>query len=332
MSWVKRGLPITLMAFVGFLIIVDYMAVIPGVDISAKYLTSWSVILMAFGVGIGVLNVVQRERKRIIARGKYWIYSAVQLAFLFLTVAIGLGGARAITIDKSTTDAYDAVQSTPDGSLAFINFDFSTQTAPEMYPVAFAFLKHAVQKNFKFVVATFTSPDAVLYAKQALTSVDLSKYKYGADYVNLGYFPGGDTSLAAFGRDTQRLVKVDVDGKPTDKMPLMQKIRNAKDFDIWLIGNFDPTPFIRQINAPYGSKLVASSTAVGYPNYFPYYRSGQFKGLLNGVRGGAEYEKLLGYYGQANILLNILAIYQVAIVALIIAANIVFFGRRFMTK
>jgi len=237
-----------------------------------------------------------------------------------------------ISIGKPVVDAYNTVESTPDGSIAFINFDYSSASATEMYPISLAFMRHAVRKNFKFVTATFASPDSILFEKQALELLDLSRYKYGVDYVLLGYFPGGDTSLAAFARDTQGLVKSDLEGRPTADMPLMQKIRSAKDFDIWLVGHYDPLIFIRQICAPYGAKVVAGVTSVVYPSHFQYYQSGQYKGVLNGVRGGAEYERLMRYYGPGSILLNILSIYHVVLVGMIVVGNVVYLSRRLTKK
>ena len=233
-----------------------------------------------------------------------------------------------ISVNQPTLDAYDAIEAMPEGSIAFLDWDFSTQSAPEVYPQALAFLKHAIRKELKFVIATFISPDSVLYAKQALASVDLSGYTYGEDYVHLGFFPGGDTSLASFARDVKGLVSEDAEGRPTADMPLMQQLNDANDFDIWLIGSYSPLPFVEQINAPYGSTLVVGCDSISYPGMITYYQSGQFQGLLNGVRGGAEYEKLLGYAGQANSIMNIQSFSHVYVIGLIIIGNALSLMRR----
>jgi hypothetical protein len=232
-----------------------------------------------------------------------------------------------ISVNKSTQDAYNTVQSIPEGSIALINFDFSTQSAPEVYPQALAFLKHAIRRHFKFVITTFESPDAVLYAKQALTSVDLTGYEYGKDYVHLGYFPGKETSISAFGRDVHGLVKTDADGSSIEDMPLMQQIQSAKDISIWLLGSYNSQPFITQIYAPYNAIMISASDGASYQTLYTYYQSKQLKGLLNGARGGAEYEGLLGYAGQAKAIMNVQNFSHVFFIGAIVIGNIIYFRR-----
>lgn len=250
------------------------------------------------------------------------------LLFVLLSLPFLVAIPLPIPVNKPTRDAYETVQSVPEGSIALVNFDFSTQSAPELYPQAYALLRHAIKKHFKFVIISFYSPDAVLYARNALTEVDLTGYKYGTDYVHLGYFPGGESTIAAFGRDTLALVRADAEGRSVDNMPLMQKTRNAKDFAIWLIGNYDPLPFVKQINAAYGSTLVVGCDSISYPRLLPYYQSGQFKGLLNGVRGGAEYEILLGYAGQATSIMNVQSFSHMFIIFAIAAGNVAYYVSR----
>jgi hypothetical protein len=40
--------------------------------------------------------------------------------------------------------------------------------------------------------------------------------------------------------------------------------------------------------------LSVSCTAVSAAQYYPYYRAGQFRGLVGGMKGAAEYEELVG--------------------------------------
>jgi hypothetical protein len=255
-----------------------------------------------------------------------------KLIFLGLLIAVSIPFLVSlplpITVSSPTKNGFDTVQNMPDGSICFIDFDFSTQSAPECYPQALAFLKQAISKHFKFVIGTFISADAVLYAKQALAEVNLSGYTYGVDYVRLGFLPGGETSLASFGRDIHGLVRVDADGKSIDDLPLMQQLKTAKDFDIWLVGSYSPLPFVTQINAPYGSLMVLGCDSVSYPLMYPYYQSGQVKGLLNGVRGGAEYELLLGYAGQATSIMSVQSFAHVYIIGAMIVGNVIFLTRR----
>jgi len=233
-----------------------------------------------------------------------------------------------IPLNQSTKDAYTTVESTPEGSIAVINMDFSTQSAPECYPQALAFLKHAIRRHFKFVITTFESPDAVIYAKKALAEVDLNGYEYGKDYVHLGYFPGKETSIAAFGQNVHGLVKTDADGRSIEEMPLMQQIHSAKDISIWLLGSYNSIPFITQIYAPYNAIMISASDGSSYQTLYTYYQSKQLKGLLNGARGGAEYEDLLGYAGQAKAIMNIQNFSHIFFIGAIFIGNLLYFRRK----
>ena len=47
---------------------------------------------------------------------------------------------------------------------------------------------------------------------------------------------------------------------------------------------------VQRANVP----LAVSCTAVSTVQYYPFYKAGQFVGLVNGMKGSAEYEKLVG--------------------------------------
>jgi hypothetical protein len=54
----------------------------------------------------------------------------------------------------------------------------------------------------------------------------------------------------------------------------------------------------------------------------PYYLSGNLKGLAVGVRGGAELEKLTGFYGDATIRMDAINITHIMFVLIIILGNV----------
>ncbi|MFO7810863.1 MAG: hypothetical protein R6V47_05785, partial [Candidatus Delongbacteria bacterium] len=69
-------------------------------------------------------------------------------------------------------------------------------------------------------------------------------------------------------------------------------------------------------------------------DFVPYYQTGQLVGLSNGLRGAAEYEKLVSekynvnYYGTATKGLSSLTMSHLVIFGLVFIGNIVYFVER----
>src|SRR5689334_17452973 len=58
--------------------------------------------------------------------------------------------------------------------------------------------------------------------------------------------------------------------------------------------------WVQQVVSRYHLPMVAGVTAVSAPEFYPYLQSGQLQGLLGGMAGAAEYEKLQHEVGTAT--------------------------------
>ena len=61
---------------------------------------------------------------------------------------------------------------------------------------------------------------------------------------------------------------------------------------------------------------------------YPYLNAGQLEGLLGGLSGAAEYEKLIGVPGTATIGMDAQSIAHILIILLIALGNIAYFATR----
>jgi hypothetical protein len=86
--------------------------------------------------------------------------------------------------------------------------------------------------------------------------------------------------------------------------------------------------WVQQVVSIYGVKMVGGTTGVSAPEYYPYYQSRQLLGLLEGLKGAAEYEKLLGCIGSATRGMDAQSTGHWAIVFFIVLGNVVYFLRR----
>jgi len=239
-----------------------------------------------------------------------------------------------IPITSETRKIYDAVEKLPPGSVVVCAMDTSGAAWGENGPQAKAILRHLFQKPLKIVVVSFEA-DGPMLGQRALLEVPKGEKKYGVDYVNLGFVAGGETGRAAFGRDVQKLISKDFLGNPLEKLPIMEKVRNAEDFALFftftsLISAVEM--YVRQLYAPYKTKVVAGIIGLGVPAVVPYYNAGQLFSILSGSLGAGEYELLSKMPGEGVRLSDALSLSTLLVVVLIVVGNAAFFGDKLRGK
>ena len=204
---------------------------------------------------------------------------------------------------EETQGVYDAIESLPAGSVAVLSFDFGPSTRTENEPHAKALLFHCEQRGLRMVAVAFWASGAPL-GHDILTEVLGENFEdspeYGESIVFLGYIPGNEVGMQTFGDDTWSAKGTDHYGTAVADLPLMQEVRSAEDFDLW-IELTSGTPGEQQViqfvqgrhGGPLALPVVVGATAVSVPGMMPFYYAGQIIGILNGLVGAAEYEWLL---------------------------------------
>ncbi len=72
----------------------------------------------------------------------------------------------------------------------------------------------------------------------------------------------------------------------------------------------------------------AGNTAVQAPLVYPYLNTGQLSGLLGGMKGGAEFEKLVGHKARATLSMVSQTAAHIFVILLIVVGNIAYFATR----
>jgi hypothetical protein len=108
------------------------------------------------------------------------------------------------------------------------------------------------------------------------------------------------------------------DIKTLADIPLIVTISGTAVIDSW----------IAYAGARYHKKVAAGATAVMVPQFYPYLQTGQLEGLLGGLKGAAEYEKLIQRPDQATIGMDVQSVVHFLIVFLVILGNIGYFIQR----
>jgi hypothetical protein len=227
---------------------------------------------------------------------------------LFLLVALPLIRPLGLPIAMSpmTVAFFEGVDKIKPGSVVVVSFDYSPASSPEQYPQSKAVFHHLFAKGAKIIGVGFWADGAPFIDSAFKDVLGKSKDhpKYGIDFVNLGYIPGGEPAMASFAKDVHSTAPKDYYGNPVGELPMMKDVRSAKDFAM-VIGLSSGTPgyveLLRQIQGPYGVPLCAGVTAVVGPGIRPYF-PGQVFGVIEGLAGAAEYEVLLTRYGYVGTL------------------------------
>ncbi len=199
---------------------------------------------------------------------------------------------------------FNAVDSIPEEKALIIDFDYAPQTQPELEPMGFALLRHVFKRRIKLLVLSLYIQPLGL-AQNALTRVveefnsvaetNADSIIYGRDYVFLGWVPPPIIPILGMGESITSVYEVDYYGNRTDTLLLMRDIKNYNDVDLLvsLSGADPPKYWVAYAQNKFGLKVGAGITAVSASEYYTFLQTGQFSGLLVGMKGAAEYEELV---------------------------------------
>jgi hypothetical protein len=199
---------------------------------------------------------------------------------------------------------YYAIDTIPAEKAVIVDFDYEPQTAPELDPMGFAILRHVFERRIKLLVLSLYVQPLGL-AQNALTQVteefnsvaktNADSIIYGRDYVFLGWVPPPIIPILGMAERITSVYTVDYYGNQTDTLPLMQEITNYNDVGLLvsLSGSDIPKWWVAYAQSRFGLAVGAGITAVSASEFYPYLQTGQFSGLLVGMKGGAEYEEMV---------------------------------------
>ncbi len=248
---------------------------------------------------------------------------------MFLAIAIPLINpiGMPITVSEPTKAAYDALVNLPEGSKILFSVDTSSSSQAEAKPAMIAFLRLCAQKKHKvYIFGTWA--DGPTLASQWLNPVAAELgYKYGEDYINFGYRPSISAVLESARTDLLKAIGgVDILKKPLGDYPIMKGVTKASNFDAVLSFNSgDPgvSDYISQWYATGEVKIILTScTAVEIPTRTNQFRAGLLKGMVGGLGGGAELEKLVGKPGDATIGMDAQSLGHLVVILFLVVGNI----------
>jgi hypothetical protein len=230
---------------------------------------------------------------------------------------------------------YDAIRQVPDGSMVLMSCDYDPASRPEMVPMTITALRQLFDKHCRVVVTVLWNggPGIVDQTLRRVASEYPDK-RYGVDWVNLGYKAGNEAVMVLMGQGVANAYPVDYSNHATNDytaLPIMKDVRDYSSFRLMVsisAGYPGTKEWVQQVNSRFHLPMISGSTAVQAPEFYPYLQSGQLRGLLGGMAGAAEYEKLRHERGSATRGMDAQSLAHVFVAICILLGNAVQWSKR----
>ncbi len=245
-----------------------------------------------------------------------------------------------VAIGPHAIALYNKIESLKPGDVVLFDFSYGWSFAPIHHGAHVAIWRHLFSRpGIKVIMVEFFAADSVLSYEYALKvvnpSVNYPDKKYGEDWVWLGWVTGMEAAVAAFADDIWKTVPTDAKGTPMTQYPsLYNAVKNCGDFDLVIEGGGHggvngvvTGGYLKYIGMKYHVPMAYNMDPATMAEFFPYYPDVIFS-LINGNRGGAEYEKLIKRPGSAIMMMDATSTTHVYSIALIALANIGFLLER----
>ena len=245
------------------------------------------------------------------------------LVLMLIPIAIPLGSK--FKINDSTIEVFEYIEDLPDGSIIISggagNYAFMYETSAAFI----SFLTQIKDNNMKLIIFPLHA-DSLMFEPWAISVSGFDQEnEYGENWVVLNFIPGGAAiTLPAFCADIRNLVATDLYGTPIDDLPIFDNVNNAEDFDLWVdCGANSMCNLVRYV-APQDVPIIGFVHSDYYPMFQSFVAAGQVDALTNGIRGGAEYELLVGKtaWNLGTITMDAYQFLSVFVVVLVLLMNV----------
>ncbi len=262
-----------------------------------------------------------------------WIFLLVGLLTLGpLLWPIGLPLGKS----KPVQQYHDTIAALPEGSLVLFAADFDPGSKPEMVPMMKTSLRQLFDRHCRVVVTCLWTGGSGI-VDQTLEQV-VAEYRakgralvYGRDYVDLGYKAGNEAVMVLMGKSIVNTFPQDQRAQSTSSLPLMREVRDYTSFALLVnisAGYPGTKEWVQQVNSRFHLPMISGCTAVSTPEFYPYLQSGQLRGLMGGMAGAAEYERLRGESGSATKGMDAQSLAHVFVALCIVMGNLVHWSKR----
>ncbi len=269
----------------------------------------------------------RRWYDRLLVVDRRWIYFTLAVA---VTIPAVMPFKVPVTVSKEVRVVYDFVESLQPGDNLFLAIDYDPSTLAELHPMAEAIMRQTFRRGAR-VVITALSQFGPAMAEELISRVAAEEGKRrDIDYTFLGYKPYPAITILAMGTDFRVPFPTDYYGTPVDSIPMMRDIHNYRNVKavVSLAGGNVADMWIQYGNAKYGVPVALGVTGVMASDYYPFLQSGQVFGLIPGMKGAAEYERLVERPGQGSRGIPYQVTTHLVILVFMVITNIAYVAQR----
>lgn len=181
-----------------------------------------------------------------------------------------------------------------------ICFSHDAATMPELYPMEIAILRHCFERKVKVFTVTF-APAGAPIIDFAINTVkeEYPDIRSGVDYCNFGYKIMMMITALGMGDNIATAIDTDAEGRKLASLPIMKDIVNYNEMNLIIetSGSAAGGTWITYARSKFGANVAVGVTAVMAADEYPLLQSGQLIGMLTGLKGAAEYEKMVDVFG-----------------------------------
>ena len=203
-----------------------------------------------------------------------------------------------IKVDNNTKIVFNSISELKSGDKVLLSFAYGASTKPEVHPMAIALLKHLFAKDIKVYIVSLW-PESPIMANQAIKEIidtKLFNLEEGVDYALFDYKTGGFIVIKGIAENFREVYKQDHNGNLIEDLTIMDDIYSVSDFDFvfdFSAGVPGNAEWVQYACDPKKIPLSSGCTSIMVTDAIPYIESGQLKGILAGMPGAAEYEKMV---------------------------------------
>ena len=260
---------------------------------------------------------------------------ARRIVYLLVAIAVVVPFIQPIELpgepSKWARKLHERIERLEPGSPVLFSFDYDPASKAELYPMSLALLHHCFRRDLRPIVMTHWQTGVGLCKELVETTAEEYGKKTGDDYVFLAFKPGWSNLVLNMGESLQEAFDKDYYGKATEGMPALEGVQSLKDIPVVVdiaAGNTVEV-WIAYGRDRFGFDLGAGCTAVIAPDLYPFLSSGQLIGFLGGLRGAADYERLIEREDEATKGMQPQSLVHLLVIVLILGANARFLIHKF---
>ncbi len=235
-----------------------------------------------------------------------------------------------ITVTPRVQAAFDAIDALPPGSKVLISMDYEPDIMAELFPMSVAVLRHCFRKHIQVIAMTLYPAGTGLGERALRTAAAAEGATLNKDYAWLGYKSGFQVVMIGIGENLRGMYPVDFYGTPLDSIPVTRGVNSYRQMAmvVNLSGSSGTDYWIQFAQGRFHAPLVIGCTAVMATDYYPYLSSRQILGLVGGMKGAAEYERLIDVVGDARRGMDAQSVVHLIVALLVIVGNLALFISR----